>query len=113
MTAAQEKGSFLTRHCKFASPIVLTTLLASTPAHASESNIAVGVMGMVLCAALVFFMQAGFALLESGMVRSKNCVNVIMKNYSDREFTFNAPAVKDVCVFRVKIEKLHGRALGY
>jgi ammonium transporter, Amt family len=28
-------------------------------------------------------MQAGFALLESGLVRAKNAVNVIMKNYSD------------------------------
>ena len=33
--------------------------------------------------ALVFFMQAGFALLESGMCRAKNTVNVIMKNYVD------------------------------
>ncbi|MBQ0732191.1 MAG: ammonium transporter, partial [Oleispira antarctica] len=28
-------------------------------------------------------MQAGFALLESGMSRSKNAVNVMMKNYMD------------------------------
>ncbi len=34
-------------------------------------------------AALVFFMQAGFALLEGGLVRGKNSVNVIMKNYAD------------------------------
>lgn len=32
---------------------------------------------------LVFFMQAGFALLESGSVRAKNAVNVMMKNYTD------------------------------
>lgn len=32
---------------------------------------------------LVFFMQAGFALLESGSVRAKNAVNVMMKNYAD------------------------------
>ena len=32
---------------------------------------------------LVFFMQAGFALLESGSVRAKNVVNVMMKNYTD------------------------------
>ena len=38
---------------------------------------------IVLCAILVFFMQAGFAMLESGFVRSKNAVNVIMKNYID------------------------------
>ncbi|MFC3903036.1 ammonium transporter [Acinetobacter marinus] len=38
---------------------------------------------VVLCGVLVFFMQAGFALIESGTVRSKNTVNVLMKNYID------------------------------
>ena len=38
---------------------------------------------------------------------------IIMKTYSDIDFSFNAPAVKDVLVFRVKVNKLHGRALGY
>lgn len=38
---------------------------------------------LMVAAALVFFMQAGFALLEGGMSRSKNAVNVIMKNYMD------------------------------
>lgn len=38
---------------------------------------------VVIAAALVLFMQAGFALLESGMSRSKNTINVIMKNYLD------------------------------
>lgn len=38
---------------------------------------------LMVAAALVFFMQAGFALLEGGMSRSKNSVNVIMKNYMD------------------------------
>ncbi len=38
----------------------------------------VGVAGI-----LVFFMQAGFAFLESGLTRSKNSINVAMKNLSD------------------------------
>jgi len=38
---------------------------------------------LVIAGALVFFMQAGFALLESGLARAKNSVNVIMKNYID------------------------------
>lgn len=38
---------------------------------------------IILAAVLVFFMQAGFALLESGSSRAKNSINVMMKNYFD------------------------------
>ncbi len=36
-----------------------------------------------ICCALVLFMQAGFLLVEGGMVRSKNAINVILKNFTD------------------------------
>lgn len=36
---------------------------------------------VALCTALVFFMQAGFALVEGGFARAKNSINVIMKIY--------------------------------
>jgi len=49
-------------------------------------QIALNTVWIVTAAALVFFMQAGFAMLESGMVRSKNAVNVLMKNYIDMCF---------------------------
>lgn len=32
---------------------------------------------------LVFFMQAGFAMLEAGLVRAKNAANIMMKNFMD------------------------------
>lgn len=34
-------------------------------------------------AILVFFMQAGFAMVESGLTRAKNAGNIIMKNLMD------------------------------
>ena len=38
---------------------------------------------VLIAAALVFFMQAGFAILESGLTRAKNAGNIIMKNLMD------------------------------
>ena len=40
-------------------------------------------------------------------------LNIIMKNYTDKEFTYNDPALRDVAVFRVVLETLEGRAYGY
>ncbi len=37
----------------------------------------------VLTAVLVFFMQAGFAMVESGLTRAKNASNIMMKNLMD------------------------------
>ena len=34
---------------------------------------------VALCAALIFFMEAGFAILEAGFVRSKNAMSIIAK----------------------------------
>lgn len=38
---------------------------------------------ILLTAFLVFFMQAGFAMVETGFTRAKNSVNIIMKNLMD------------------------------
>lgn len=38
---------------------------------------------LLLSAALVFFMQAGFAMVELGLTRAKNAGNIIMKNLMD------------------------------
>ncbi|MGN1451024.1 MAG: ammonium transporter, partial [Eubacteriales bacterium] len=40
-------------------------------------------MWVLIAAALVFFMQAGFAMAESGFTRAKNTGNIIMKNLMD------------------------------
>jgi len=37
----------------------------------------------LVAAALVFFMQAGFAMVETGLTRAKNAINIMMKNLMD------------------------------
>ena len=36
---------------------------------------------MMVCTALVFFMHLGFSLLEIGLTRQKNAINILFKNY--------------------------------
>lgn len=43
----------------------------------------INIVWVSACTILVFFMQAGFAMVECGSSRAKNAVNVIMKNYTD------------------------------
>lgn len=43
----------------------------------------VDVIWTLIAAALVFFMQAGFAMVETGFTRAKNAGNIIMKNLMD------------------------------
>ena len=38
---------------------------------------------VLMCAGLVFFMQAGFMCVESGLARAKNSINVAIKNMAD------------------------------
>ncbi|GAA0801643.1 ammonium transporter [Clostridium sp. AF19-22AC] len=50
----------------------------------------VNTIWVLLGAALVFFMQAGFAMVETGFTRAKNAGNIIMKNLMD--FSIGTPA---------------------
>ncbi|MDG2491237.1 MAG: ammonium transporter [Flavobacteriaceae bacterium] len=44
-----------------------------------DLNHAIDTVWVALCAALIFFMEGGFALLEAGFVRSKNAMSIIAK----------------------------------
>ena len=62
------------------------TAAATAPALpdiASLSDLRVGLdtVWVLVAAFLVFFMNAGFALVESGLCRAKNCVNILSKNF--------------------------------
>jgi Amt family ammonium transporter len=60
---------------------------APAPPPALAQDVA-NIIWLCLCGFLVFFMQAGFALVESGLTRAKNSVNIMMKNLLD--FCFGA-----------------------
>lgn len=63
------------------------TLFQDTPSEAAkvleQVNGDMGMLWMLIAGILVFLMQAGFTLVESGMTRSKNAVNIAMKNLLD------------------------------
>ena len=72
---------------------MLAALALATPALADDATAAaeqvkllsthVDWLWTVVAAILVFFMQAGFAFVEAGMVRAKNLINIMMKNLAD------------------------------
>jgi Amt family ammonium transporter len=64
------------------------TLFQDAPASEASKvleqvNGDMGMLWMLIAGILVFLMQAGFTLVESGMTRSKNAVNIAMKNVLD------------------------------
>jgi len=70
--------------------VLTTTLYADEPASPPEKAISAAevqkhadFVWTLVAAFLVFFMQAGFAMVEAGFTRAKNAVNIIMKNMMD------------------------------
>jgi Amt family ammonium transporter len=76
--------------------ILMVVLLAGTYAAAQDEAAVVdaasvkeelqtnlNIVWTCIAAFLVFFMQAGFAMVETGFTRAKNAVNIIMKNLMD------------------------------
>ncbi|MGE3706650.1 MAG: ammonium transporter [Vicinamibacterales bacterium] len=62
-----------------AAPPTVEELQASLAAVQKNADI----VWTIVCAALVFFMQAGFAMVETGFTRAKNAGNIMMKNLMD------------------------------
>jgi len=50
---------------------------------AAASTVAVDTVWVLLGAFLVFFMQAGFGMVEAGFTRAKNSCNILTKNFLD------------------------------
>lgn len=63
-----------------------TETTAPTPAldvaaKLDEINVTLDTIWVLITAMLVFFMNLGFACVESGMCRAKNCTNILSKNF--------------------------------
>ena len=70
---------------------------------------AVNTIWVLVGAALVFFMQAGFAMVETGFTRAKNAGNIIMKNLMD--FAIGTP-VFWLLGFGIMFGATHGGFIG-
>ena len=78
---------------KFFVAVLIFTLLLSINAFAlngevegtkiDEVKYIADTVWVLVAAFLVFFMQAGFAMVEAGFTRAKNAVNILMKNLLD------------------------------
>ena len=66
-------------------PVTLESLAATT----SDNKVIMDTVWTLLAGILVMFMQAGFAMVETGFTRAKNACNIMMKNLMD----FSAGAI--------------------
>jgi ammonium transporter, Amt family len=65
-------------------PGIVTAVAAQVQAAApaiDNTKVAMDTMWTLLTGFLVFFMNLGFAMVESGLCRAKNTVNILAKNY--------------------------------
>lgn len=87
-------GSISTSLAQDASGVAKAAAEVATTAPVAEVAPAVfpqqtaDIMWLLLAGFLVFFMQAGFAMVETGLTRAKNACNILMKNLLD--FCFGA-----------------------
>jgi len=64
--------------------LILAAGACAAEDHAAAANsVAIDTIWTLIAAFMVFFMQAGFAMVESGFTRAKNACNIMMKNMMD------------------------------
>jgi ammonium transporter len=62
---------------------MILSLIASSKLLSESSLEITDMLWLLVCSGLVFLMQPGFMCLESGLTRSKNSINVAVKNLAD------------------------------
>lgn len=71
--------------CVAAWPCLANDAPAPPPSEAASETIQINlnIVWTLMAGILVFFMQAGFAMVETGFTRAKNAANIMMKNLMD------------------------------
>jgi Amt family ammonium transporter len=77
LTALAEDAAAPTKHPN----ADLVEKLGAAAAPQSDVRVGIDTVWVLVTAMLVFWMNAGFALVESGLCRAKNCVNILTKNF--------------------------------
>ncbi|MDR1764741.1 MAG: ammonium transporter [Lachnospiraceae bacterium] len=83
----------------------LPELLASGFGEAEAATLLLNTLWTLIGAVLVFFMQAGFAAVETGLTRAKNAGNIIMKNLMDY-------VIGSICFFLIGFAFMFGGSAG-
>src|SRR4030067_1644387 len=60
--------------------LVIPALAGAQGKEAPDLKVMADTVWVLITASLVFFMNAGFAMVESGLCRAKNAVNILSKN---------------------------------
>ncbi len=55
----------------------------------------------------------GQAEFITGTEEKTAALHIIMAQYSDKAFKFNPPSIREVSVWKIRIDKMEGRAFGY
>ncbi len=67
----------------FMSISLAAPVFAGEAATVRNNSAAIDTIWVLLSAFLVFFMQAGFGMVEAGFIRAKNACNILTKNFLD------------------------------
>lgn len=79
---AEDPAPAVTEAVAVADPAVaMTDRLAAIEQGLADRKVVSDTLWVLVTAFLVFWMNAGFALVESGMCRAKNAVNILSKNF--------------------------------
>jgi Amt family ammonium transporter len=108
-----ERSGFMIRPGWTSIVAMVAVLAAAGTAHAGEEtpsaqtlSLGLDTLWVLIAAFLVFFMQAGFGMVEAGFTRAKNACNILTKNFLDY-------CVASVMFFLVGYAFMFGKGNGF